>query len=160
MRKERKTGWVQFLGAAISFLISAFSVILAMVPEVSFLPGILFWTGMTAGTLLYLGACRKKKKIGREAENRGEEEENAEEEKIGEGKAKMPALMCFFSNRPAAAADILMLLCLVLTGYFAFVPGCDQTAAAVILFLLVSGIYAHILLNGSIFLYLYKGEER
>lgn len=138
---KRKSG-VWFVLAAVAFLISSLSVIAVMAAAPPLLNGLAFWLGLLLGILMYVVALVSLPERGRKKGRR------------------IPGLFRFFSNPPAIAADTVMILSLLLTIYFGVNIGSNQTAAGVILFLLICSIYAHVLLNGKVYIYLRTNNRR
>lgn len=131
-----------------AFVISAMSVIVIMgagyiadnqentANIMGTIAGILFWAGLIAGGILYALALKKIPK------------------QIRVIQGIRPGILHFFSNMQATVADIIMIISIVLTIYFAMNDKSNQAIAAVVLFIMLLSIYAHCLLNGKVFRYI------
>lgn len=136
-----KKGKVLWTCATLGFTLSAVSVILMMLPIQSVITGVIFWLGVLTGIILYIiTACVMS----------GETKKDI---------SKVPGILRFFSNIPAIITDILMIVSLILTIYFAMDYRSNQTAAAIILFVFILSFYMHFMLNGKVFKCIYNARK-
>ena len=129
-----------FFISSAAFVISSLSVLMMILEISDILPGIVFWAGMIAGIVFYILSVKYMP--------------------VKKGKGGLPGGLHFFSNRPALVTDIVMIICLGLTIYFAVNFRSNQTIAAVILFLLILSVYAHFLFNGKVYKYIFRKNEK
>ena len=87
--------------------------------------GVLFWLGILGGVVSYILFFRKA--------------------------YKGPNVLKFFSNKPAMAADVVLIISLAATIFLANRRNVNQIAVMMFIFLLVLSLYSHFLLNGKIF---------
>ena len=130
---------ILFWSSAVAFIISSFSVILMLLEVSDIFSGIVFWAGMLIGTILYVISYKLL---------------NAKKRK-----SRIPAVFRFFSNKTALVIDIIMLLCLIITIYYAVNYRSNQMIAGVILFLLILSAYGHFLFNVKVYKYIIKKKK-
>lgn len=138
---------ILFAVVSVFFGISGFSVLLTpysvmdngKLAPAGYAAGILFWAGMILGIMAYVLLYREYKKTG-----------------ITEAKPAHKLLRYVCSNPAATVADVLLAAALVMMVYVSVNIRFSQTVAMISLFLLVISIYAHFLLNGKVFRYIYK----
>lgn len=144
-----KKGLAAVAGA---FLLSSLSVILVPfslnesnnLNIAGYISGILFWMGLLAGSGGYFFLYYKNKK--------------RIQEKIQH--PKRPAVICFFSSSIGTAADIVLIISLVVTIYCAVKITVNQTVSLVFLFLLIISIYSHFIFNGKIYRYICQKTKK
>lgn len=140
---------IRFIMTAAFFGISAVSVLLTPysvmdngnLRPAGYAAGILFWAGLILGAVTYLLLCREYKKMD-----------------IVEQMPENKLLRYVCSNPAAIAADVLLVTSLIMTVYASVNIRFNQTAAMVFLFLMVMSVYAHFLLNGKVFRYIYRND--
>lgn len=149
--KRIKTGFWGILG---SFLVSAMTPVLipfatdvnGNLTEAGYATGILFWLGLIIGIAGYvLLSLKTKEQIAKIA------------------KRKLPTVLCFFSNGPAIAADVGLGVGVVITIICVRNIYVNKVIAILGLVLMLAGIYAHFLLNGKLYRYIWsskKGQEQ
>lgn len=106
--------------------------------------GIMFWGGLLLGIAAYILLWRKEK-------------EQIQGHAIGR---KLPPGLRFFGNPPAVAADILLIAGAAGTIYCAVNITANQIMAAIFLLLLLAGFYAHFLLNGNVYQYIWNCKNK
>lgn len=111
---------------------------------VGYVAGAMFWGGLLLGIAAYILLWRKAK-------------EQIQEYAIGR---KLPPGLRFFSNPPAMAADILLIMGAAGTAYCAVNITVNQIMAAIFLLLLLAGFYAHFLLNGNVYYYIWNCKNK
>ena len=129
MRDKKKA----FTSVYIQFLISAVSVWMVLgafdaegkLNPLGYTAGVLFWLGILGGVVSYILFFRKA--------------------------YKGPNVLKFFSNKPAMAADVVLIISLAATIFLANRRNVNQIAVMMFIFLLVLSLYSHFLLNGKIF---------
>lgn len=139
-----------FAGVLAAFMVSALSTVLvpfALDSEgnlntAGYAAGVMFWAGLIAGAAGYILLRRKESGRIRTAVQ----------------KRKLPSALCFFSNRPAMVTDIVMFIGVIGTIYCAVNITANQTAAVIFLLLALAGVYAHFLLNGKLYLYIWNSK--
>lgn len=140
-----------FLLILAAFIISACMVILVPfsagddgnLSPIGYAAGILFWAGLIAGVTGYLFLYKKGKTL---------ITENIHEKKI-------PSALRFFSNPPAAVMDTVMILSIAGTVYCALHVTISQYIAVFFLLMTLAGVYAHFLLNGKIYQYIWNCKK-
>ncbi|MDD2980445.1 MAG: hypothetical protein PHN80_10775 [Hespellia sp.] len=133
---ERKA----FILVYVAFLISALSVWLIPLAydktdhlsTIGYLTGAMFWIGMIAGIAGYFLFFGKEY-----------------------GK---PNIKRIFKNIPAITADIIFVMSLGGTIYCAIHFNTNQVIAELLMFLLITSVYSHFLLNGKVFQHIYGKE--
>ena len=139
-----------FLGVMAAFAISAVTPILipfaldsnGNLNSLGYAAGVMFWAGLALGCAGYALLYRKERgKITEEIEKR-----------------KLPSALCFFSNRPAKVTDGIMIAAIIGTIFCAVNVTVNQIAAAVFLLLALAGVYAHFLLNGKMYQYIWNSK--
>ena len=142
----------RFVLVAAGFGISALSILLLPFAQdkeqelttAGYAMGILFWAGMIAGIIGYIVLKKQTREIVNHRQYK-----------------KQPAARnYFFSSKPVMIADFIMLVSFTATIYYAVRVAADQTIALVFMFLFVTGIYAHFLLNSKIFRCIYQNKLR
>lgn len=141
-----------FVGVLAAFAVSA--VTPALIPfsrdgdgnlnVVGYLAGVMFWMGLLVGCIGYYLLVREAKKG----------------EFGGAEKRKWPSAAYFFSNRPALVTDIVLIAALAGTIYCAVNVTVNQIVAVGFLLLALAGIYAHFLLNGNVYQYIWNTREQ
>lgn len=141
----------QFLLILTAFIISACMVVLipfstgddGNLSLLGYAAGILFWAGLIAGIIGYLYLYKKGKAV------------------IAEhiDKKRIPSGLRFFSNPPAAVMDAVLIISLAGTIYCALHVTVSQYIAMVFLLLTLAGVYAHFLLNGKIYQYIWNSKK-
>ena len=63
-------------------------------------------------------------------------------------------MFCFFSNKYAVIADIVMVVSLIATLVFMFIPTLNQNVAVVFVAILIFSLHMHAILNGVNFRYI------
>lgn len=113
---------------------------------VGYITGALFWFGLVAGSIVYMLVYRKEK---------------VRIQINGSGKKFIPGL-CFFSNPPAKVMDIVLVIGIIGTIFCSVNLKVNQFVAIIFLVLLLTGVYAHFLLNGKVYQYIwnYKKENK
>lgn len=107
---------------------------------VGYAAGGMFWAGLIAGVAAYILLCRTEKE---------QIQETAPED-------KRPSGLRFFSNPPAKVMDAVLVVGIVGTIYCVVNITVNQMVAAVFLLLMLAGIYAHFLLNGKVYQYIWN----
>ncbi len=148
---EMETARKGFLGVSAAFMVSAVTPLLipfALDSEgnlnaAGYAAGLMFWAGLIAGCVGYVLLWRKEKEnfVLQTGENR-----------------KLPSALCFFSNREAKAADGIMIAAIIGTIFCAVNITVNQIVAAIFLVLMLAGIYAHFLLNGKMYQYIWNSQ--
>lgn len=142
----------EFTFIALAFLISALSSICipfsvnqnGMLTIKGYIAGALFWTGFLTGIFLYLHLyVRTKKKMWKIAR-----------------KNKVPMPFRFFQTPPAAVTDIFMFIGVAGSIYCAVNVNNHQVIATILLLITMIGIYAHFLLNGNVFRYIWNQKTK
>lgn len=139
-----------FLLVMLAFAVSSASVILVPfsigkdgnLNAAGYVSGAMFWAGLLLGIGGYVLLSKK-------ADIRTED---AKEKKI-------PNLLRFFSNPPAKVMDGILIIGLAGTAYCAINITVTQILAVLFLVFTVAGIYAHILLNGKIYRYIWTIQK-
>lgn len=137
-----------FLGIFAAFFLSAVSTSLipfALDAEgnlsvAGYAAGVMFWAGLLTGCTGYVLLYRREKhKLRQKIQKR-----------------KFPSALCFCSNRYAAAADAVMAVGIIGTIYCTVNLTVSQIIAVIFLFLALAGVYAHFLLNGKMYQYIWN----
>lgn len=110
---------------------------------VGYLAGAMFWIGLAGGSIGYYLIIRKAKS----------------EILNNISKRSRPSALYFFSNRPAMATDIVLIISVIGTIYCAVNVTVNQIVAAIFLLLMLTGIYAHFLLNGNVYQYIWSTKD-
>lgn len=136
---------------------NAFNIIMA------YAVGVLFWGLFIASYVLLavLNSKRKKLEAEKKEENVNNTEEHSNRYAASRKKSRKPGIITFCSNKYAMIFDILMILMLILTVVFSFIPA--LSSIAVICFaVLIFSIHMHCVLNGVNFRYIHnrKGEQK
>lgn len=63
-------------------------------------------------------------------------------------------MFCFFSNKYAMIADIVMVVSLIITLVFMFIPTLNQNVAVFFVAILIYAVHMHAILNGVNFRYI------
>lgn len=129
-----------FLITTLLFMASAASVLLVPfaigkdgnLNTVGYIAGGLFWVGLISGIVAYR-VLIKKANIG----------VKMQEKKAGR--------IRFFGNPPAKVTDGIMIVALIGSIYCAVNIAVNQVIAVIFLLLFIIGLYAHFLLNGSVY---------
>lgn len=143
---EKKVTNRLFILSAVSYFISAVSIWLIPVSEssaeatgsVSYVPGILFWAGLAAGIIFWAMAFMKCRQT-----------EEYKKVKI----SSRPGFISFFTDKAAMAADLLLVVSLVITVLSAFIR-MNYILSLGSLFVLLFTFHLHYLLNGRVYKYL------
>lgn len=106
--------------------------------------GLLFWIGLLGGSIAYFRLWRKYRETIDKQQPKG----------------KWPSALRFAGNRYGAAADILLIVGIALTVLCGLTRLGGQFLEWLGLFLLVTAIYFHFLLNGRVFQYIITREKR
>ncbi len=142
----------EFTWIALAFLISALSTICipfsvsrdGMLTMKGYIAGAIFWTGFLAGSFLYLHLYMRTKK---------------EMRKIVR-KNKVPMPFRFFQTPPAVVTDICIFIGVAGSIYCAVNVNSHQVIATILLLITMIGIYAHFLLNGNVFRYIWNQKTK
>ena len=139
-----------FVGVLAAFAVSAVSP--ALIPfaldskgnlnAAGYAAGVMFWAGLLLGVVGYI-LLRKKE---------------SDRIKLAVQKRKLPSALCFFSNLPALVMDVVMIVGVIGTIYCAVNITVSQILAVVFLLLALAGVYAHFLLNGKLYLYIWNSK--
>lgn len=141
--------------------ISSFSILLSFFGDyngsvlnviMAYAVGILFWVFMLAAYILLIILNSKRKKSRNTAGNNPRKD----------GKRHLPGAFRFFSNKYAAVADISMILFLILTVVFAFIPVLNQLLEIIFISFFIFSLHMHCILNGVNFTYTLnsKGDKK
>ena len=143
-----------FAGVMAAFAISALSPVLIPfafdknenLNGIGYAAGAMFWMGLAAGIAGYIMIYLRYKKI------RPEEKNNKQ----------IPIPLRFFSNRPAKVMDGILIVGLAGMIYCIVDVTVNQGIAIVFLLMVLTGVYAHFLLNGDVYQYIwnYKSEKK
>lgn len=134
--------------------ISSFSIILVFFGDYegelincicAYLVGIGFWGGLIFAYVLFGVLNARRKKQLKSTENLNTE--------------KRPGIICFFSNKYAKVFDILLVISLLLTVVFMFVPFLNQDAVIISLSVFLFSLHMHSILNGINFKYIQNQKE-
>lgn len=147
MKIQRKISRM-FLATVGMFLLTSVSVILLLFPEgdrsntmgvTSIITGVLFWIGILGGTGFYLFTYLS----------------NREEIHSRIAKGKVPSFVRFYSNRYAAIADTLFFISLTVIVYSSVHINVNEIVQFISLIIFVTSVYAHFILNGKVFEYMF-----
>ncbi len=147
MKTQRKISRM-FLATIGMFLLTSVSVIFLLFPEgnrsntmsvVSIITGVLFWIGILGGTGFYLFTYFS----------------NREEIHSRIVKGKVPSFVRFYSNKYAAIADTLFFISLAVTVYSSIRINVNEIVQFISLIIFVTSTYAHFILNGKVFEYMF-----
>ena len=143
----------EFAGVLAAFAVSALSPVLipfaldgdGNLSGAGYAAGAMFWLGLIAGIVGYILLYLKYRK-----------------NETVKTKRRLPSPLCFFSNRPAQIMDAVLIVGLIGTIYCIVNVTVNQIVAVVFLLLALAGIYAHFLLNGNVYQYIwnYKPEDK
>ena len=106
--------------------------------------GILFWAGLLAGSVFYIFLYRKYK--------------NRIVTELPDG--RVPAFLRFFSSPAAAATDLALILGIGGMVYCSLAEKPAEGLELASMFLLVTSLYLHFLVNGKIFRYISQSKKR
>lgn len=130
----------------ILLLISSFSVLLVMFASfdgntfqkiLAYLTGATFWLFLIIGYVVFYQVSKHRKKY--------EIKNPAPPYRKGQ---KRPGILTFFSDRVAMSMDIIMIISLILSLLFLFIPSLNQNIAIVFIAILIFSIHMHSILNG------------
>lgn len=105
-----------------------------------YVAGAMFWTGLLGGILGYILLFRKDRRMLKE--------KTAER--------KLPPGLRFFSNPPASVMDLVMVIGVAGTIYCVLKFTVNPFAEVIFLWMMLTGIYAHFLLNGNMYYYIWN----
>lgn len=108
--------------------------------------GILFWTGVLTGSFRYYLLYKRHK------------EEILQEEPQNE--SKTPVFLRFFTNPVAKRVDCILLLSFAGTVYCMFAFHANVVFDFTSLFLFITTLYLHFMVNGKIFQYIVQKKKR
>lgn len=139
----------RFLLVMLAFTISALSVLLVPfavgedgnLNTLGYIAGGMFWAGLLLGIVGYILLCKKA-----DIPDRGEK--------------KIPGIFRFFSNPPAKVIDVIFIAGIIGTAYYMRDVNMNQIVEEIFLLCLIAGGYAHILLNGKIYRYIWKNAKK
>ena len=146
----------RFVLIIVSLMVSAFALLLVpfsikddgTLNVLGYLAGGLFWTGLIGGIAGYMNLLKKyKRKLKRRSSQPKEKTD------------KLPGLQ-FFSNPPAKVVDVIMMAALVGTIYCISHAGVDPYVAILVVVLAIITIYAHFLLNGKVYRYIWNKQTK
>ena len=142
-----KSGRIWFILSIIGFFISSVPVVLVSkaieddaLTSTGYTIGVLFWAGLIVGIACWLIAysiCKKQR---------------------GFHKVSLfqkAGIVCFFKNKHAKMADVVMGVSLVLTIVDNFIYGFPHPLNAICLFMFLFSFHMHYLLNGRLYKYLF-----
>ena len=141
--------------------VSSLSLMLATVADfkgepfkvfLAYATGVIFWLFLILGYVVFYKINKHRK----EYEKTQVRESDRETRRKNRETNKKPGIICFFSNKYAVIADIVMVVSLVLSLVFLFVPSLSQNAAIIFVSILVLSIHMHGILNGVNFRYISK----
>lgn len=120
--------------------------------------GILFWGCLIAAYVLLAVINEKRKKS--EARRKTDLYENETRKVASKRNSNRPGIINFCSNKYAMIFDTLMVVFLILTIVFSFIPVLNSVAIICISVLIFS-VHMHCVLNGMNFRYIFrnKGEQ-
>ncbi len=138
--------------AIISLSISSFSLFFSFFGSYSgnvfnlimaLMTGIFFWLGLIVGYML-LAIINFHRKCSKNSLNQ---------------KSK-PGIICIFSNKYAVVADIAMVLFLILSLLFLFIPPLSKSIAIVFVSIFLFSLHMHCILNGVNFRYINSVDKK
>lgn len=144
----------------VSLFISSFSLLLSFFGSYSgnvfnfimaLMTGILFWIGLIVGYVFLV--------IVNSHRNRTEKKDTDGMSKSKKQKTK-PGIICFLSNKYAAVADVAMVLFLVLSLVFLFIPSLSQGIALVFVSFFLFSLHMHCIFNGVNFRYINSIDKK
>ena len=150
MKTQRKISRMFFATIGM-FLLTSVSVILLLFPEgdrgntgsiFSIITGVLFWIGILGGTGFYLFTYFSNKNLILSKAVR----------------RKMPSFIRFYSNRYAAVIDTLLFISLIVIISCTINIKANKLLEWFSLFLFVTSVYMHFLLNGKVFEFINSNE--
>lgn len=106
-----------------------------------YISGVIFWTGLLGGSISYIVLCRKYKK------------------ELSKERQRIPAILRFFSNRTAVIIDVCLVIGLAGIIFSRIVTRSSTVIELISLFLLITSIYLHCLVNGKLFAYIMENER-
>lgn len=136
----------------IALFVSSFSVILSIFVDykgtavqaiLGYVGAVLFWIGLVIGYVI-LGMISKHRK---------------DFERINKPihrfkKSNKPGIIRFLSNKYAMIADVAMVVFLIVTLVFIFIPSLNQNVAVIFAACLIFSVHMHSILNGVNFTYI------
>lgn len=144
----------------ISLFISSFSLLLSFFGSYSgnafnfimaLMTGILFWLGLIAGYVFLIIVNTHRNQTVKAGKYDLSESKRQ--------KAK-PGIICFLSNKYAAVADAAMVLFLILSLVFLFIPALNQGIALVFVSFFLFSLHMHCILNGVNFRYINSIDKK
>ena len=112
--------------------------------------GSVFWICLIAGYSILFLISKHRKEYERTVSRDGVRSDRRRRS----SSSKRPGIITFFSGTPATVVDAAMILFLILTLVFAFIPGFDQTVLIILISILVFLVQMHCILNGVNFKYI------
>ena len=109
--------------------------------------GVLFWAGLIGGIAVYVIMNRKYRAFLADSP----------------GRNRIPGVFRFFRNRAAVVVDCVLIISLLCVIAGAAWQSLGMAADLIFLFLLVTSVYLHVLVNGNLFAYILdtgKTEEK
>lgn len=155
----------------VMLFISSFSLLLSFFGDyngnvfniiMAYAVGVLFWGFLIAAYVLLAVVNSKRKKLDKDnkEDSQNYRDEHAKRYTNAHKKGNKPGIITFGSSRLAIVFDIVMIIALILTIVFSFIPPLGSIAV-VCFSVLVFAIHMHCILNGVNFRYIYnsKGEQ-
>ena len=145
-----------FRFSCVLFGISSFSILLSIIGDYkgdsiavlfAILTGILFWSGLILGVVSILLVNQHRKRF----EKRKSINYRKKQHRVG--------AISFFNNKPAAIADIALVVLLIIILAAMFIPVISQNITIIFLAFLLLSVYMHCMLNGVNFIYIKSIEE-
>lgn len=136
----------------ISLFVSSFSVILSVFADykasdfrivLGYIGAVLFWICLIIGYVLLWMISKHRKEF---------ERTNKPAHRFK--KSKKPGIIRFLSNKYAMIADVAMVVSLIVTLVFIFIPSLNQNVAVVFVACLIFSVHMHSILNGLNFTYI------
>lgn len=122
---------------------SAFNVVTAIIA------GVLFWLFLILGYLVFAGIAKHRKVYEKKATSSNKGRLSRADNK------KKPGIVCFFSNKFAMIADIVLIASFILTLVMVlFIPQTPQVIQIILISLLLFSLHMHCVLNGINFRYI------
>lgn len=106
--------------------------------------GILFWLGLLGGSIVYILMISRNKSCVAEIKNT----------------RKLPSVFCFFRNKEAAVVDIVLAISIVGIIIGNTAGNLPEAMDITFLFLGVTALYGHFLVNGDFFQYIKSFGKR
>lgn len=145
--------------SVILLLISSFSILLVMFASfdgttfqkiLAYLTGVSFWLFLILGYVAFYQVSKHRKVY--EKKNPSPAYRKAQ---------KRPGILTFFSDRMAMSMDVIMIISLILSLLFLFIPSLNQNIAIVFIAILIFSIHMHSILNGINYKYtLYLSKKK